>query len=298
MGGVADAVSKNAGAIAGFAVGGPLGAMAGSALQGGRGLGDMLGIDNHFNAQAPAVTTQNNLPQDIQSAQAGLTGIQGNQQALAQALLAQSQGQGPNPAQLLMQQGMENANKQGAGMLASARGANPALTARMVGQNTASNQQHMAQNAGIMGAQQQLAAQGQLGSMYGQMGQQNLGQQNVLQNALASQNQAVTQGTIGAQNANAQVASGNAQRNAGLIGGLLNGAGAILGKSMGAAHGARIPGAANTPGDSASNDTVPAMLSPGEIVIPRSKAHDPDLAKEFIDHLMKREGKRKTKKGA
>jgi spermidine/putrescine-binding protein len=29
------------------------------------------------------------------------------------------------------------------------------------------------------------------------------------------------------------------------------------------------------------------MLSPGEIVIPRSKAHDPELAKEFIDHLMK-----------
>jgi hypothetical protein len=29
------------------------------------------------------------------------------------------------------------------------------------------------------------------------------------------------------------------------------------------------------------------MLSPGEIVIPRSKADDPEAAKAFIDHLLK-----------
>ncbi len=49
-----------------------------------------------------------------------------------------------------------------------------------------------------------------------------------------------------------------------------------------AAHGALIPG------DSKQNDIVPAMLSPGEIVIPRSASGDKEKAKEFIDELMKK----------
>lgn len=34
--------------------------------------------------------------------------------------------------------------------------------------------------------------------------------------------------------------------------------------------GGHVPGEAAVPGDSERNDTVPAMLSPGELVIPRS----------------------------
>lgn len=40
---------------------------------------------------------------------------------------------------------------------------------------------------------------------------------------------------------------------------------------VGCADGALVPGEPNIPGDSAQNDTVPAMLSPGEAVIPRSQ---------------------------
>lgn len=50
--------------------------------------------------------------------------------------------------------------------------------------------------------------------------------------------------------------------------------------------GGRVPGQASVPGDSKENDTVPAMLSPGEIVIPRSLANSPVRAKKFIEHLM------------
>ncbi len=57
---------------------------------------------------------------------------------------------------------------------------------------------------------------------------------------------------------------------------------------MYAAHGAYVPGKAKVAGDSPKNDTVPAMLSPGEIVIPRSKAKDADKAKAFIDELMRK----------
>ncbi len=44
--------------------------------------------------------------------------------------------------------------------------------------------------------------------------------------------------------------------------------------------GGSVPGEPKVEGDSAQNDTVPAMLSPGEIVIKRSKAISPEAAAE------------------
>ena len=55
------------------------------------------------------------------------------------------------------------------------------------------------------------------------------------------------------------------------------------------AHGGRVDGHAKTDGDSYENDTVPAMLSPDEIVVPRSKAQDPKKAKTFIDEIFEQE---------
>jgi hypothetical protein len=44
----------------------------------------------------------------------------------------------------------------------------------------------------------------------------------------------------------------------------------------GFSDGGMVPGRAPIPGDSAQNDTVPAALSPGEIVMPRSVTQDPN----------------------
>lgn len=52
-----------------------------------------------------------------------------------------------------------------------------------------------------------------------------------------------------------------------------------------ASHGGPVPGIPHTPGDSPKNDTVPALLSPGEVVIPRSHAQTPQTAASFIKHL-------------
>lgn len=55
--------------------------------------------------------------------------------------------------------------------------------------------------------------------------------------------------------------------------------------------GGYIPGKADVKGDSIKNDKVPALLSPGEIVIPRSIAQGknaPERAAEFIRHLMEK----------
>lgn len=53
-------------------------------------------------------------------------------------------------------------------------------------------------------------------------------------------------------------------------------------------HGGKVPGKAKVQTDSLKNDIVPAMLSPGEIVIPRSIADNPELAKEFVKAINKK----------
>lgn len=69
-------------------------------------------------------------------------------------------------------------------------------------------------------------------------------------------------------------------------------------QGIGLAYGGRIPGEASVDGDSHKNDIVPAMLSPDEIVVPRSKAKDPKKAKSFIDEVFEQEKlDKKQKKG-
>lgn len=62
---------------------------------------------------------------------------------------------------------------------------------------------------------------------------------------------------------------------------------------IGLQSGGHVPGQAKHPGDTTKNDTVPALLSPGEIVIPRSVAQGPDPAKaaaKFVSAIMARKG--------
>jgi len=65
---------------------------------------------------------------------------------------------------------------------------------------------------------------------------------------------------------------------------------------MYADDGGIVPGVASVEGDHPANDKVPAMLSPGEVVVPRSKAQDPEKAKEFIKTLQAQK-KAKTRTG-
>ncbi len=59
------------------------------------------------------------------------------------------------------------------------------------------------------------------------------------------------------------------------------------------AGGGNVPGKAPQPGNSYENDTVHAMLSPGEIVIPRSITQSPhaaELSKKFVECEIKKRG--------
>lgn len=229
----------------------------------------IFGTSNDFQAN----TGGQDFGAAIAQQQAFLNRAQEGQLSLAQALQKQAQGLGPNPAQAALQQATDRNVKQGAGMISSQKSINPALAQRLIAQNTAEAQQQAAGQGALMNAQQQLAAQGQLGGVYGQMG------------GLANQAQGITQGALANVNqANAGVAAANQQANSNIMGGLLGGVGSLLARKY---DGGKIDGSAPVPGDHPANDTVPAMLSPGEIVVPRSAASNPKLAKEFIDQVMK-----------
>lgn len=202
----------------------------------------------------------------VGAGQSALDEARKQQAGLAQALQQQYAGTGPNAAMGAMQRGTEEAIKRSASALASQRGINPALAQRLSSQQAAQQTQEAAQQGAILQAKQQQEALGGLQNVYGQMGQQALGQYGYAQQALTAQ-EAANQKMMGQ-----------------LAGGVMQGAGALGAKLF--AEGGKVPGKAEVPGDSYANDKVPAMLSPGEIVVPRSKSQDPDKAKEFIDHIM------------
>lgn len=240
-------------------------------------LGSLFGTEDKFQASNPYEAQSGDLhdlyqrQNDIYNAQSSLGGVLRNWLA----------GQGPNPAQLQYQGNVQNNIANAQGMIASQRGLNPALAARM-GVNAAANANNQASlGSALAQAQQQIATAGMLGSLYHSQMQGNQGQQGILTGAFNKQ-----------QGINSDIAAQNAKNNTNLVGGLIN-AGGGFGAAMVAAHGAVVPGKAKVSGDSPANDTVPAMLSPGEVVVPRSMAHDPEKAKEFIDHLLKSKNKKK-----
>lgn len=346
---------------------------------------------NKFQAQAPEIERQNFQPK-LDEQYGAFTGVQKQQQDLANVLMQQMSGSGPNPAQMQFQQNLNQVGAQQAGAIASQKGISPALAARMIAQQGANAQVQGAGQAATLQAQQQLAAQEQLQQQQSQMANQALSANQLYQQSLANQNALVSGNFLGAQQINAgiskenteavnktrqsnmQAASGAMSMAAmsdenqktdvkdfdassfleaikahqfkykdkaygegkqvgvmaqdvekevpqmvadtpeGKVLDLTNAGGPIL-ASLASLHerlsqiegnpqkkayggkmsigealksGGRVPGRAKVKGDSPKNDTVHAMLSPGEIVVPRSLVENPERAKKFIEGLKKR----------
>lgn len=113
------------------------------------------------------------------------------QMGLADVLRAQAAGQGPSLAQSQYDRNTQQAIRQQNSQAASMRGINPALAARLSGQNIAGIQQDAAANSAAIRAQEQMAAQSQLGQLVGQGRQADIGlatDQAQLQQAAGLQN--------------------------------------------------------------------------------------------------------------
>lgn len=320
-------------------------------------IGDFLGTTNNYKPTAAATQGGTNAAQlnnAYSGAQSGIAGQQqfanqaaaqngfGNQsnvfsqqQALANQLQNQANGQGPNPAQAALNQSTGQNIAAQAALMAGQRGAsaNPGLIARQAAMQGAATQQQAVGQSATLQAQQQLAAQAALANQQAQL--QNVagnqiaaqgqganaysgsqqGEQGILQNAnsnyngqLINQQNALNTINSGIAGANASAASGlfsdamgGLSSAAGLLGGSKSptaGASPMAGEPIqmsgisyaahggtipmgpvshaarwlkGDAHnmksGGQVPGVAKVPHDSLKNDTAPAMLTPGEVVI-------------------------------
>lgn len=201
------------------------------------GIMNSSGARNTFAGTTPDIEKQDLIGQ--------INALTPQQQQLTQMLMAQSQGQGPNPAQQMLNQATNRNVQQGAGMIASQKGISPALAARLIAQNTANANQTAAGQGALMGAQQQLNAEGLLNN--------NLtSQQQILQNAQSAQNQAINTGELGAQGLTAQAAGQNATTAGQITGGIFQGIGGAAMAGAGKYKGGEITGYA-TGGDITSN---------------------------------------------
>lgn len=244
----------------------------------------------------------------------------GKQQAqLAEALRAQSEGRAPSLAAMQYAQALEQSQAAAASQLASARGLSPAQAQRLMLTQQAGARAGAASQSAQLRLQEQMAAQAALGNLLGQQRQQELlggqlaaglygtagglgTQQALAQAQLDQRSKELLQQAAAAERA------GNAQLAASILGALGVGgqiAVSALKPTPGAAPAAtpaapmqargglaghQVPGKAKYKGDTRSNDTVPALLSPGEIVLPRSVAQDedaPDKAKKFVAAIKK-----------
>lgn len=280
-------------------------------------------LQNGTRMPIPGAMTQVAQPQDqFRAGQAGL----------ADSLMGTIMGQTPSVAEEQLR-GTTDRNIAQAHALAQG-GPRNAGTARMVANQVGDiNQQAVGQGA-LLRAGEVASAQGLLGGLLGNARGQDIGFFGAQQSAgqgWAGQGLSAAQMQLQAQIAREQQAGQNfagAQQNA--IGGkiLSAAAGAISplssmfpsgGGGGGAAPGSQYAGYSQAPVkigfsggevpgyapggavDSMANDTVPALLSPGEVVLPRSVTMADDaeaLAAEFVREVKRKRGIKTTKKAA
>jgi len=278
-----------AGGLVGGAVGGGLGDVAGNMLG---NIGDGAGIDT-----SGLEGLQRLGAQYAQQTNAQLTGLQPQQTQYGQQLADQALGKAPSIAEAQIKATTDRNIAQQFAANQANRSVNPALAQRQFQQSAAQQGQMAAQAGGIQRMQEQQANQQQFGNYL-----------NNLAGAQASSIGAATgagQAAVGAQN------QANANRN-NFLGSILGAAGSVIGMNQGGTvpangprsvigqhfmnmqNGGNVPGQANVSGDSPKNDTVPTMLSPGEIVIPRSvlQGKKPaEAAAKFVAAALAKRGK-------
>lgn len=214
----------------------------GSAGASAQGIGAAFTAQNGYQAQLAPTNDLNYSGAVNQSLGNSLSGygqsqnIQAQQQGLANQLLAQSNGQGPNPAQAALAQNTGNNIQAQAALMASQRGAgaNAGLVGRQAAMQGASTQQAATGQAATLQAQQSLAAQTALQQQQANMASGNVAEQqanNSLYGTSVAGNNTQNANTItnwgNAQGINAQVAQNNANAVNKTTGGLMNGAGAL-----------------------------------------------------------------------
>src|ERR1700755_557069 len=164
-------------------------------------------------------------------------------------------------------------------------GAGYATSLRNIGNTQAANNQRAIGQANTLRAQAQLGAADTMGSALGQQADVDAAGSVAQGAARQAKQQADNQIFQQIATDNRNLLSGAAQGAVGLTN--------MVGGMALASDGGAVPGKAQVFGDDEANDTVPAWLSPGEIVIPRSVALAPNAAREaahFVAAVKKSKG--------
>lgn len=213
---------------------------------------------------------------------------------LANMLMQQAQGQGPSVAQQQLAQTTQG-NIANAYALAQSR-PNDAGAARNVANQVGNLNQQAAQQGALLRSQEQLGAMGQLGGLLSS----ERGQDAQIAQIQAQMAEAQQKANLEQQRLNTEAFYGGQKGMQQLVGGVAQGAAAGLSSlAVHHAEGGEIPGKAPVKGDSYSNDLVPAMLSAGEIVLPRSVTQDgdaPEKAKAFVEAIRRQHSLSRGKK--
>lgn len=184
------------------------------------GLLGLAGGEGGTGFSTPSGTNSGQLQNSYQNVQNAL----GTQQNLLGQFQNVAAGQGPNPAQAMLNQatGQNVANQ--ASLMAGQRGAaqNVGLLARQAGQQGMQAQQQAAGQGASMQAQQQLGALNSLGQQTASITQAQQNEQNILQNANSANNQI-----------HGQLANTTMQGQQGLIGGAMSGISSAIGLAKG-----------------------------------------------------------------
>jgi hypothetical protein len=221
------------------------------------GLQDWMGTQSNFratgaNMQAGTNAAQLNTAYD--NAQTGLgaqqnflnalqaqNGIQ-NQNDIYNQMGAMGRGEGPNPAQAMLNQQTGNNVSNQAALMAGQRGAgaNAGLMARQAALAGGNIQQNaIGQGAALQAQQSQNAINSQMGIAQNQINQQGQAvqgyntaaqnEQNILQGANSAYNTASVSNQANLNNVNAQISQGNQSAGNGLSGGIMKGISSIAG---------------------------------------------------------------------
>lgn len=226
-------------------------------------ISNALGTQNQFQGAAANLTPGTNTAQ-LNTAYGGVQGALGaqtnlantvapqaatavgNQNAIAAQELAMSQGQGPNPAQTELNTATGQNVAAQAALMAGQRGAsaNVGQIARESAQQGAATQQQAVGQAATLEAQQQIAAQQNLtnlsnnqvtqaGNATGAASTAQQNEQNILQNANTSLNNADVSMQSNLNNVNSNAAIANQNNNSNIISGAFSGASSLLGFAKG-----------------------------------------------------------------
>lgn len=250
-------------------------------------------LQNMMSGQGPSLAnTQLQAATDLNNRQAAgqIASIRGMNPATAARLILQNRAANDQTAANQSAQTRIQEQQMAMGQMGSTLANQRALDINQAQGNTAAGINTINANANMLGTAGGLQDAQNNSRISNDLGSEGINANIALSNTQGKNN--ILGGLIGAGGSIGAMAAmpGTAAAGAGAGGGAGAGVGAALG-ALAASKGGEIPGKAKVEGDSPKNDTVPAILSPGEIVLPRSVSKDPEAAKKFVEAIRQKNAK-------